>query len=108
MLSQKRLEDAVFTYIWADDIICDLMYTEPTTKQIRLALDLLPHFYPLWKRAPSEERAQLIIDLFKFDAPIKRITSVKPFKRILFKTVLSEVTEHNGKYIIKTKKVRRT
>jgi len=107
MLSQQKCEDAVFTYLWASEVCDKLKFPNPTTKTIRLSLDLLPHFYPLWKRAPLKEKAHLIIDLFKFNVPTERIINVKPFKRILFNTVISEVTEHNGKFIIKTKKVRR-
>jgi len=107
MLSQQKLEDAVFTYLWADKLCSRLVFPNPTTKQIRLALDLLPHFYPLWNKLPIEEKAEIIIDLFKFNIPIERITSVKPFKKILFKKVISDVTEHNSKIIIKTTKVRR-
>lgn len=81
--------------------------SNPTTKEIRLALDLLNHFYPLYKNADIETKADFVKDIFKFNIKKERITKVKPFKDILFKRVIHSVKEQNGKYIIKTIKVRR-
>lgn len=86
-----------------------LKHIQPTTKEIRLALDLLRFFYPLYTKANIETKAEFIKDIFNYDCNIQRIINVKPFKKILFKKVISKVNKKsNGKYKVKTIKVRRT
>jgi len=63
----------------------------PTSKEIRLALDIVSQCYPLYKRASMKTKAEFVKDVFKFDVSIERITRVKPFKQILFKKVITKV-----------------
>lgn len=79
----------------------------PNRRELRLALEIIDQHYPLYKKADAETKADFVRDVFKFDVPTEKVTNLKSFKKILFKTVIVSVTEHNGKYIVKHKKVRR-
>ena len=76
-------------------------------KELRLALELLDMAVPLYKRANTETKADFIRDIFNFEVTTEKLSKVKSFKKILYKTVIVSVTEHNGKYIVKHKQVRR-
>ena len=79
----------------------------PNRRELRLAIELVDQAYPLFKHTYcAEDKAQLIRDMFGWEVPTERIANIPPFKKILFKTVIISVTEHNGKRIIKHKKVR--
>ena len=80
----------------------------PSRKELRLALELVDHINPLFKSImTAEEKAEVIKNLFGWKVPIHRITNLPKFKKILFKVVIVSVTNHNGKYIVKHKKVRK-
>lgn len=74
-----------------------------TNKVIRLAKDMARQTGPMMLDHNDQVRSILGVK----DLSDERIDSVKPFKEILFKKVITKVTFHNNKYIIETKKVRR-
>jgi len=81
---------------------------KPTTGEIRLALDLVEFFYPLYKTADRYSKAILVKEIFAFDIQIDKIERIAPFKQILFKRVISGVkTQANGQQQITTMRVRR-
>lgn len=71
-------------------------------KTIRLAKDLAKQTAPMMFDFHDTVRS-----ILQTDVSDERIDKVKSFKKILYKTVIIDVKHHNGKYIIKTKKVRR-
>ena len=80
----------------------------PTRKELRLALELVDHAFPLFKNIMTPaEKAEAIESLFGWKVPEKRIANLPSFKQILYKTVIVSVIEHKGKYIVKHKKVRK-
>jgi hypothetical protein len=79
----------------------------PTKGEIRLALDLVEFFYPLYKKADLHTKAEFAKDIFKFDIPVALIEDIVPFKQVLYKKVISGIkTSANGKQI-QVKRVRR-
>ena len=81
---------------------------KPTTKDIRLALDLVEFFYPLYKDADKHSKAILAKDIFAFDIPVEQIERVAPFKQVLYKRVIAGIkTVANGKQQILIKRVRK-
>jgi len=86
----------------------DFSNYKPTNQELRLALELVDHAYPLFKNVLSpKEKAEIIESLFGWIVPTGRISNLPSFKKILFKVVIVSVTQHNGKYIVKHKKVRK-
>ena len=80
----------------------------PTTKDIRLALDLVDILYPLYKKADIHTKAEFAKDIFHFDVSVERIESVAPFKQILHRKVIKGVKNvANGKAQIQTMRVKR-
>jgi len=80
----------------------------PTTKDLRLALDLVEFFYPLYKHADRKSKAILAKEIFHFDVSVERIERVAPFKQILYRKVIKGVKNvANGKKQIKTMRVKR-
>lgn len=80
---------------------------KPTKGDIRLALDLVEFFYPLYKKADLHTKAEFAKDIFSFDIPVEQIERVAPFKQVLYTRVISGVkTSANGKQI-QIKRVRR-
>jgi hypothetical protein len=81
---------------------------KPSTGDIRLALELVDLFYPLYKKADLHTKAEFAKDIFAFDVPVERIESVAPFKQIVHKRVIAGIkTSANGKQIL-VKRVKRT
>jgi hypothetical protein len=81
---------------------------EPTTKDLRLALDLVEFFYPLYKGADKRSKAILAKEIFHFDVPVERIERVAPFKQILHRRVIKGVKNvANGKAQVQITRVKR-
>lgn len=81
---------------------------EPTTGDIRLALDLVEFFYPLYKKADRRTKAEFAKDIFHFDIPVERVERVAPFKQILHRKVIKGVKNvANGKAQIQITRVKR-
>ena len=79
----------------------------PTKGEIRLGVDLVEFFYPLYKKADLRTKAEFAKDIFAFDVPVDEIVRVAPFKQFLHKRVISGVkTSANGKQIL-VKRVRK-
>ena len=70
----------------------------PTSKEIRLATDIVKEQYPLWRNAGREVLAEFVKDIFNYDVPVERIARVTPMKRVLFRRV---VTVRNNKIVIR-------
>lgn len=80
----------------------------PSKGEIRLALDLVEFFYPLYKKADLHTKAEFAKDIFHFDVPVERIEGIAPFKQILHKQVIKGVKNvANGKQQIITMRVRK-
>ena len=81
----------------------------PTTKEIRLALDTITQGYYLRKKASAKLKAELIKNTFNFNVSLERITRIKPFKQILFKTIITKVRPipNSKRYEVLTKKIRK-
>jgi hypothetical protein len=79
--------------------------TIPTHGELRLALEFVNDNYPLFKSASLTDKANFIRDIFNYNFPTKRLRAIKPFKKFIYRTIIISVKEHNGKYIVKTKKV---
>lgn len=79
-----------------------------TNKDLRLALDLVEFFYPLYKNADKRSKAILVKDIFKIDTSIDDLEKVPDFKKILFKDVIDGINESaNGKIKVKVTRVKR-
>lgn len=74
----------------------------PSNKNIRLAKDLAKQHAPM-----MFDYHDVVRGILKTNIDNYRIDRVKSFKEILYKTVIVSVKQHNGRYIIKTKKVKR-
>ena len=83
--------------------------SNPTSKEIRLALDIITQCYPLYKRADMKTKAEFVKDIFNFNVPLERITRIKPFKQILFKKIITKIKpiSNSNKYETIIKKVRK-
>ena len=80
----------------------------PTTKDIRLALDLVDILYPLYKKADKRTKANFTKDIFHFDVSVECIERVAPFKQILYRKVIKGVKNvANGSAQIKIMRVKR-
>jgi hypothetical protein len=80
---------------------------KPTKGEIRLGVDLVEFFYPLYKKADLRTKAEFAKDIFAFDVSVEEIVRVAPIKQYLHTRVISGIkTSANGKQII-TKRVRR-
>ena len=80
---------------------------KPTKGEIRLGVDLVEFFYPLYKKADLRTKAEFAKDIFAFDVPVDEIVRVAPLKQYLHKKEISGIkTSANGKQI-KVKRVRR-
>jgi hypothetical protein len=74
---------------------------------IRLGVDLVEFFYPLYKKADLRTKAEFAKDIFAFDIPVEEIVRVAPIKQYLYKRVIAGVkTSANGKQIL-IKRVRK-
>jgi uncharacterized radical SAM superfamily Fe-S cluster-containing enzyme len=75
----------------------------PTSSDLRLALDLIDDMYPLYKSLRNEDRLGFLKDIFKMDVSYKRIHRLNSHKKLLFKGVIS----FNDKNQIIIKRVKR-
>ena len=81
---------------------------KPTKGEVRLAIEMVEFFYPLYKKADLHSKAILVKEIFAFDVTVEEIERVAPFKQYLHKRVISGIkTLANGKQI-QIKRVRRT
>jgi len=95
--------NTVFQYIEEQETLEFIQKIKrPSNKTIRLAKDLAKQHAPLMLDHNDTVRSILGTKISN-----ERIQKVKPFKAILFKKVISDVTYLNGRYIVKTRKVRR-
>lgn len=95
--------------ITLDQVLCfeqEVDYT-PSNKDIRLAIDLAKQLNPLFK-FDVREQVDLIRRICKYDVSEQKILSIKPFKQILFKEVITSIKYKDGSYRIKLIRVRRT
>jgi len=79
----------------------------PSNRELRLAIDLAKQLNPLFK-FDVREQIDLIRRICKYDVSEQKILSVKPFKQILFKEVITSIKYKDGSYRIKLIRVRRT
>jgi hypothetical protein len=81
---------------------------KPSKGDIRLAIDMVEFYYPLYKKADLRTKAEFAKDIFAFDIPVEEIERIAPFKQFLFKKVISGVkTVANGKQQIQITRVRK-
>lgn len=84
-----------------------ILSNKPTKGDIRLAIDMVEFFYPLYKKADLRTKAEFAKDIFSFDTPIEELVRVAPFKQFLSRSIISGVkTSANGKQI-QTMRVRK-
>ena len=121
-LSNKEFEEKVrklmasdnipeLVTVWVDG---DLLVMEapkfthtiiPNHGELRLALEFVEDNYPLFKHADLKTKADFIRDIFKYNFPTKRLKAIKPFKKFIYRTIVTSIKARNGKYIVTTKKV---
>ena len=81
-----------------EDIKLNIKY--PTKGDLRLAVDMVEFFYPMYKRADLRTKAEFAKDIFAFDVPVEEIVRVAPIKQYLHTRVISGIkTSANGKQI---------
>lgn len=82
---------------------------KPTSKEIRLALDIVTQCHPSCKKTNDKTKAELVIDMFNFDVSPERIMRVTSFKNILFKKIIIGIKPipNSKKYKTLIKKVRK-
>jgi hypothetical protein len=88
------------------DIITTIEFVStknPTSSDLRLALDLIDDMYPLYKSLDRMSKVDFLKDIFKMDVSQQRIHRLNPHKKLLFKGVISL----NDKKQIIIKRVRR-
>lgn len=77
---------------------------KPNRGEIRLAIDMVEFFYPLYKKADLRTKAEFAKDIFAFDTPIEELVRVAPFKQFLSRSIISGVkTSANGQQITTTR-----
>ena len=77
---------------------------KPTKGEVRLAIDMVEFFYPLYKKADLRTKAEFAKDIFSFDTPIEELVRVAPFKQFLSRSIISGVkTSANGQQITTTR-----
>jgi len=106
----KNSEELVMIdYGYTFDLIpkIKLVMSEPNRHLLRLTKEMIEDRYPLYKRADSDTKANFIKDIFKLNVNGARLERLNSFKQLLYRTIIISVVEHNGRYIIKTKKVRK-
>jgi hypothetical protein len=74
----------------------------PSIKTIRLAKDLAKQDAPMLL-----DFHDVVRSILKTNITDDRIDRISSFKKILYKTIIVSAKYHNGRYIIKTKKVRK-
>jgi len=85
--------------------------SNPGSKEIRLALDMVAQQYPLYKKASKQTKAEFVKDIFNYDVSIERIIRVKSFKEILFKKKIIKIKpipNTKNRFRAITKKVKQT
>ena len=56
--------------------------TDPSLKELRLALDMINQRYPLYKRSDNKTKLGFLYDIFDFDIIEKDLDKLKSFKKI--------------------------
>ena len=61
---------------------------DPNNKDTRLMLDVIEQMYPLYKRADIKTKIGFIRDIFNANVDEGKLLSLKPFKKIVKKTII--------------------
>lgn len=104
MLSKETFNKLVLYELERDELPIRLIWNKnPTTKEIRLAKDIIIQMNPLFKK-DKDFIAENVKQIFKLNISKERINNIRSFKNILFRRIIDGVNK-DGNVIIK--KVRR-
>jgi len=96
-ISKQRIEDKFKSFEKIDIPLLTISYkrnhSEVSRKKIRMYLDLLDSWYPLYRNADVTTKAEFISDIFKCNCTKEQLEQLQAFKQITKKKVITMENE---------------
>lgn len=97
-VSKQRLADKIKAFERVDIPLISVVYRkEPVSvsrKQLRLYLDLIDTWYPIYRNADNKTKADFIAEVFKCECSLCDLERLKSFKEITKKKVVTAENEN--------------
>jgi len=71
------------------DTISFIPTNSPSSKELRLALDLIDELYPLFGVLPITDKVDALKEVFKMNTTVDRLQRLHSHKEIVFKSVIT-------------------